>query len=161
MPMFYTPKPRQFHYKPRLYDPEKEELEKLKAKYRIQQGLPIDDDLMREAVAKRDAQNQQMTADGETSAPNTTPINIDVNRHIKPITLGDLIHKHEKPEFHYVSRFDENGNLRTDIPPDMKGEAVKPHINRKFEREERSQFPTTLIMFAVLILGIMLFFFIL
>ncbi len=30
---FYIPKPKKFEYKPRFYDPEKEELEKLKKKY--------------------------------------------------------------------------------------------------------------------------------
>ena len=33
MPMFYTPKPRQFKYRPRFYDPEKERWEALKQKY--------------------------------------------------------------------------------------------------------------------------------
>ena len=33
MPMFYTPKPRQFHYQPRFYNPEKERWEALKQKY--------------------------------------------------------------------------------------------------------------------------------
>ena len=33
MPLFYTPKPRQFHYRPRFYDPEKERWEALKQKY--------------------------------------------------------------------------------------------------------------------------------
>ena len=35
MPMFYTPKPRQFRYQPRFYDPEKEKWEALKAKYAL------------------------------------------------------------------------------------------------------------------------------
>lgn len=33
MSLFQTRKPRQFEYKPRFYDPQKEELERLKAKY--------------------------------------------------------------------------------------------------------------------------------
>ena len=33
MPMFYTPKPRQFKYRPRFYDPDKERWEALKQKY--------------------------------------------------------------------------------------------------------------------------------
>jgi cytochrome c-type biogenesis protein CcmH/NrfG len=33
MSFFKTPKPRKFEYKPRFYDPKKEELEQLKAKY--------------------------------------------------------------------------------------------------------------------------------
>ncbi len=157
MPMFYTPKPRQFHYKPRLYDPEKEEFEKLKAKYRIEKGLPIDDDQMREAVANGDAKAQLDTISDETLESLSAHTHIDVDRHLKPVTFSDLFHKHEKPEFHYVSRFDENGNLRPDIDPAKKGEPVEPHIKRKFEREDRVQFPTTLIMFAVLVLGIMIF----
>lgn len=33
MPMFFTPKPRQFHFEPRFYNPEKEKWEQLKKKY--------------------------------------------------------------------------------------------------------------------------------
>ena len=33
MPMFYIPKPRQFKYQPRFYDPKKERWEELKRKY--------------------------------------------------------------------------------------------------------------------------------
>ncbi len=41
MPLFYTPKPRQFKYRPRFYDPEKEHWEALKMKYAIEhQELP-------------------------------------------------------------------------------------------------------------------------
>ena len=36
--MFYTPKPRQFRYKPRFYDPEKERWEALKQKYADEQA---------------------------------------------------------------------------------------------------------------------------
>ena len=32
---FYTPKPRQFKYSPRFYDPEQEKFEELKAKYKL------------------------------------------------------------------------------------------------------------------------------
>ena len=39
MPMFYTPKPRQFRYQPRFYDPEKEKWEALKAKYALEREL--------------------------------------------------------------------------------------------------------------------------
>ena len=53
MPMFYTPKPRQFHYKPLFYDPEKEEWEKLKAKYRLENGLPLDDEKLRAESEER------------------------------------------------------------------------------------------------------------
>ena len=37
--MFHTPKPRQFHYQPRFYDPEKEKWEALKAKYALEREL--------------------------------------------------------------------------------------------------------------------------
>ena len=36
--MFYTPKPRQYHYKPRFYDPEREDWELLKAKYNLDEN---------------------------------------------------------------------------------------------------------------------------
>ena len=47
MPMFYTPKPRQFHYQPRFYDPEKERWEALKQKY-------ADERALREAMEQAD-----------------------------------------------------------------------------------------------------------
>ena len=39
MSLFQTRKPRQFEYKPRFYDPQKEELERLKAKYGDVEGM--------------------------------------------------------------------------------------------------------------------------
>ncbi len=38
MSLFETRKPRRFEYKPRFYDPDKEELERLKAKYGDTEG---------------------------------------------------------------------------------------------------------------------------
>lgn len=38
MSIFQTRKPRRFEYKPRFYDPDKEELERLKAKYGQSEG---------------------------------------------------------------------------------------------------------------------------
>lgn len=42
MAFFKTGKPRQFEYKPRFYDPKKEELEQLKAKYGDKEGESYD-----------------------------------------------------------------------------------------------------------------------
>ena len=65
MPMFYTPKPRQFHYKPLFYDPEKEEWEKLKAKYRLENGLPLDDEKLRAESEERKAESTKQGVESE------------------------------------------------------------------------------------------------
>ena len=54
--MFEVEKPRQFHYVPRFYDPEKEKWEALKKKYAIEQ----------ESAKKKDAEQPTQDKDGDT-----------------------------------------------------------------------------------------------
>lgn len=176
MPMFYTPKPRQFHYKPWFYDPEKEEWEKLKTKYRLENGLPLDDD-------KRRTENRENTR----PRPLDTPSNLeeartenddtdkeleyfqrkvrDIERNERQekqkLTLKDFFKKREKPQFHYVSRFDENGNLMETPSTPPKDAVVKKRINRRFSDEDMDGLkpvPAGKIMIYTLLVCLLLYF---
>lgn len=106
MPMFYTPKPRQFHYEPRFYDPEKEKWEALKQKYadqkeaesRIAESAP-------ESSEKQDSdlayfQNKVRQMDRE-------------ERHQSAkFGMADLFRKREMPTFNYQPRFNEDGSMK-------------------------------------------------
>lgn len=150
--MFYTPKPRQFQYRPRLYDPKQEELEQLKVKYRLEQGLPIDDDAMIAQVkAEREAAGETMHAEqNETGNAMQSQSDDDLAYFQKKVraldkqerekrsklTFSDMFRKREAPKFHYVSRFDENGNL-VDTPSQATGEAPTQHrIKHRFDNDD-------------------------
>ncbi len=136
MPMFYTPKPRQFHYTPRLYDPEKEEWEKLKTKYRLEKGLPLSDD----AVAKSQESNTS-SADLEYFKRKVKDLDREEREKKSKLTLMDLFRKREKPQFHYVSRFDADGNL-IENPQVETATTNTPQrrIKRRFEDEDMERF---------------------
>lgn len=128
MPMFYTPKPRQFHYSPRLYDPEKEEWEMLKAKYCLENGLPLDDNEYVKATAGTDAdlayyQRRVRELDRKDRAEK------------QKLKASDLFRKRERPQFHYVSRFDENGNL-IETPVESREPMSTKRIKRRFEDDD-------------------------
>ena len=100
MPMFYTPKPRQFHYAPRFYDPEKEEWEQLKTKYRLERGLPLSD---------QPAANETANATETASMSGTDDHDLAYFQHrvreldrkdreaSQKLTLNDLFRKRESP----------------------------------------------------------------
>ena len=92
MPLFYTPKPRQFHYTPRFYDPEKEEWEALKKKYAMKQEA--------EARAKQ-------APETETEVDYFERRLKELDRKEKKSGLGinDLFRKREMPKFNYTPRF--------------------------------------------------------
>ena len=157
MPMFYTPKPRQFHYKPRFYDPEKEEWEKLKTKYRLERGLPLSDDAnsgVRGDESGKDATGNAMEGTGEATLSRKADdcgqpdkdleyfqrkvrdIERKERAESQKLTLTDLFRKREKPQFHYVSRFDAEGNLMETPATATKESAVKHRITRRFDNED-------------------------
>ena len=130
MPMFYTPKPRQFHYRPWFYDPEKEEWEQLKMKYKIQSEsshLPSDDGQMPTATDDNDLEYFQRRV---------RDIDREERQQRQKLTIQDLFRRREKPTFHYVSRFDENGNLLETQPSATKNAEVKHRIQRRFDNAE-------------------------
>lgn len=108
--MFYTPKPRQFHYKPRFYDPEKERWEALKAKYALEKELeerrkesegtpePLGDSTL-DAVEQLDGEDKDL----EYFQRRVREINRK-EKH-KGLTWKDLFRKREMPKFNYQPRF--------------------------------------------------------
>ena len=99
--MFEVEKPRQFHYVPRFYDPEKEKWEALKKKYAIE-----------EETKKRDAE-QQTTQEEEGDEKDelayfqqrVRDINREQLAHSSRLTWRDMFRKREMPQFHYQPRF--------------------------------------------------------
>lgn len=106
--MFYTPKPRQFHYRPRFYDPEKERWEALKQKYadeRMRKEMLESEEwkaesgeLITESVADTDVdlayfQRRVQEIDSEDKAKS------------RKLTWKDLFRKREMPKFNYQPRF--------------------------------------------------------
>lgn len=99
MPLFYTPKPRQFHYKPRFYDPEKEKWEALKAKYALERELA-------EKPETLDNQEiQESTDDADLAYFQRRVREIDREEKRQGLTWKDMFRKREMPQFHYQPRF--------------------------------------------------------
>jgi hypothetical protein len=93
MPMFYTPKPRQFHYTPRFYDPEKEKWEALKKKYSNQQS---------------EGNGQQTeTTDAELAyfEQRVREIENEEKRERQKLGFSDLFRRRKMPTFNYQPRF--------------------------------------------------------
>ncbi len=138
MPMFYTPKPRQFHYAPRLYDPEKEEWEKLKTKYRLEKGLPLSDEELQQSVQKPVDETAADNANDDLAYFQRRVRDLDRQDREKQqkLTFNDLFRKREKPQFHYVSRFDDEGNL-IENPSELKSENITAHkIRHRFDNDD-------------------------
>ena len=89
--MFYTPKPRQFSYKPRFYDPEKEKWEALKQKYADEK--------------QKQETPQNNSVDGnELEYFERRVRELDRSEHQK-LTWKDAFRKREMPTFNYQPRF--------------------------------------------------------
>ena len=99
--MFEVEKPRQFHYVPRFYDPEKEKWEALKKKYAIEQ----------EKKENAEANATQTGEDGDDDATleyfqqRVRDINREKNAKSSQLTWRDLFRKREMPKFNYQPRF--------------------------------------------------------
>lgn len=115
MPMFYTPKPRQFRYQPRFYDPEKERWEALKQKY-------ADERTRREMEAELDA--SAATDDVPDNADISATADADLEyfqRRVREmesrnrekhrgLTWKDMFRKREMPKFNYTPRFSQGND---------------------------------------------------
>ena len=104
MPMFYTPRPRQFNYRPRFYDPEKERWEALKQKY---------------ADERAKADNAE-SAENNTSAETNADLAYFQRRvreldrsESRNLTWKDAFRKREMPKWNYQPRFADSGNKDT------------------------------------------------
>ncbi len=104
MPMFYTPKPRQFHYKPRFYDPEKERWEALKQKYADEKAL---EELRAATVETCNDTPQQDGDDVDLAYFQQRVRELDRKEKHKGLTWKDMFRKREMPKFNYTPQFSE------------------------------------------------------
>ena len=119
MPMFFTPKPRQFTYRPRFYDPEKERWEALKQKY-------ADEKAKAEPTKAADASD-----DSELEYFQRRVRELDRSEHSK-LTWKDAFRKREMPTFNYQPRFADSGEEGTgEHLHNFKSGAAK--IKRRFD----------------------------
>lgn len=128
MPMFYTPKPRQFHYTPRFYDPQKEELENLKKKYAK----------LREAEAEKQASEQEVgnsAMDKELEYFERRVRDLDRKERQSSAKFGmkDLFRKREMPTFNYQPRF--SSDAPSSASKSQQSEEIAQRIrSRRFAR---------------------------
>ena len=142
--MFETPKPKQFRYQPRFYDPEKERWEALKQKYADQRLLEsLDSEEFEE-------QSQELPESGNENA-GLQPQNSEVDKDLEyfqrrvreldrkgrsKLTWKDMFRKREMPKFNYQPRFantGESGDTAEHLS-DFKRRGVK--IKRRFGNQD-------------------------
>ena len=113
MPMFSVPKPRQFNYRPRFYDPRKEQLEALKRKYADHPAGASQEDVeyFERRVRELDEEEQR-----------------------SKLTWKDAFRKRKMPKFEYKPRF-ENGELTQPSPEPVKVELSAEEHVRQFDEE--------------------------
>ncbi|MBR1792871.1 MAG: hypothetical protein IJ764_04450 [Bacteroidales bacterium] len=105
--MFFTPKPRQFHYEPRFYDPEKEKWEALKKKYASEESLE-------EATAFDDALvgTQETVVDDDDLRYFESKIHrMDRESQRKSLGIKDFFQRREMPKFNYQPRFQSDSSM--------------------------------------------------
>lgn len=164
--MFYTPKPRQFHYKPWFYDPEKEEWEKLKMKYQIlkeeKESSAANTDSPSANGVKQGGGECDSDKELEYFQRRVRDIDREERQARQKMTVMDLFRRREKPTFHYVSRFDADGNLLDTPPTATKNAEVKRRIQRRFDNADDwdrfKPIPAGKIMVSVLLVCMLLFF---
>ena len=109
MPMFYTPKPRQFHYTPRFYDPEKEKWEELKKKYSMQQTAGSEqEDYQQAAIAGNETTDVELAYFEQR----VREIENDKKRESQKLGLRDLFRRRKMPTFNYQPRFSASASTQ-------------------------------------------------
>ena len=96
--MFEVGRPRQFHYEPRFYDPEKEKLEALKSKYQTLRGET-------EQVSTEPTDAPDDAADLSYFESRLKDLDEEKRRRDTRLTWRDMFRKREMPQFHYQPRF--------------------------------------------------------
>lgn len=142
MPMFYTPKPRQFHYRPRFYDPEKERWEALKQKYADErlrkEMLEGSADETAETLANTVADTATSDADLEYFQRRVRELDSEERKKNHKLTWKDLFRKREMPKFNYKPRF-QGGEQAVDNKEQGTGERIaqfkrsRLSIKRRFD----------------------------
>ena len=134
MPIFYTPKPRQFHYKPRLYDPDLEDLERRKRLY-----AAAAEEQVSTAVKDDESQKEQGDADLEYFQRRVRELDAGERRKAAALSWRDLFRKREKPEFHYSSRLQQTAD--TEGEQSTTGHTLKRgRIGRRFDFNDPQYF---------------------
>lgn len=130
MPLFSTPKPRQFHYKPRFYNPEHEKWEALKQKYADEKAKENETSLS----------SNEDNKDLEYFQAKVRKINRDEQRTSPKLGFQDLYKKRKMPTFNYQPRFsnteddannEENTQQRVNL---RRPSSIK--IRRRFDIED-------------------------
>ena len=158
--MFYTPKPRQFHYQPRFYDPEKERWEALKQKYADEKAL---EELRAETVETYHDTSQQESDDKDLAYFQRRVRELDRKEKHKGLTWKDMFRKREMPKFNYQPRFSvaetEGEKLGTgEHIAEFKKRGVK--IKRRFDVTDpdyMKPIPATRIMLYALLVCMLLY----
>lgn len=134
MPMFYTPKPRQFHYTPRFYDPEKEKWEALKKKYsNLQSGADSTGNSGCQQLAVSDE-----TTDAELAyfEQRVREIENDEKRERQKLGFNDIFRRRKMPTFNYQPRFSGSGiSQQTTNESQQSTEGVDSAILDKYSGE--------------------------
>ena len=126
MPMFYTPKPRQFHYQPRFYDPEKERWEALKQKYADERMLrELQQADLPDPSDKSDVSDLSDSSDSDLAyfQRRVRQLDNEQRRKQRGLTWRDLFRKREMPRFNYKPRFATDAQA-----DDSQGQGTGEHI---------------------------------
>ena len=102
---FYTPKPRQFKYSPRFYDPEQEKFEELKAKYKLNHKY--------DSIAD-DGDNSEL------AYFRSRVKSFDRKKNNSDFTPASIFKKKEMPKFNYKPRFAQNAEQQEGADSDGK-----------------------------------------
>lgn len=138
MPMFYIPKPRQFHYTPRFYDPEKERWEALKQKY-------------------SDEHEPQGATDADLEYFEQRVRNLEKPKRAR-LTWKDMFRKREMPKFEYKPRFATPDAEPAQEPAADKVESFKQehtkikrryNFTEQFDRKQQKVWVTVAVVLAL------------
>lgn len=136
MPMFHTPKPRQFHYEPRFYDPKKEEWERKKAQY-----------AMKQAAKELKEEQTQASADLAYFEQRVRDIDKKERQKRSKFSFSDLFRKREMPTFNYKPRFGQpEGDTSSEASAiSSEGEAIMQRMRshkmrRRFDFDDEDYF---------------------
>jgi hypothetical protein len=128
--MFEVEKPRQFHYVPRFYDPEKEKWEALKKKYAIEQE--------KKNVAATPKEVTDDDVDLAYFQERVRDINRESIEKSSHLTWRDLFRKREMPKFNYQPRFSGDGGANENAPKtDDNADNEAEKITNKYYQAKR------------------------
>lgn len=115
MPFFETPKPRQFHYNPRYYDPEKERWEAMKQKYHDEHS-----------ETTQESRNDSSDEDLAYFQSRVQQLDQSERRKQSRLTWRDLFRKRKMPTFHYTPRFNDDGTLKAEYANQIANQSETP-----------------------------------